>query len=98
MDEYADSVVAAMDAAKIERARGRRSLNGRLHRVRDVAASSQADERLFLADTRAEADSEETRDKRCGWPSSSASTATEALLKMPPQCAAQGVNRTGIRS
>ena len=84
MDDYADSVVAAMDAAKIERAAvAGISLGGyvafalwRRHRERI--------ERLFLADTRAEADTEDARDKRLRLAALIREHGIEALLKTPP--------------
>lgn len=85
MDDYADSIVAAMDAAKIERAAvAGLSMGGyvafamwRRHRHRI--------ERLFLADTRAEADSEEAREKRLRLAALLREHGIEALLKTPPQ-------------
>jgi pimeloyl-ACP methyl ester carboxylesterase len=84
MDDYADSIVAAMDAAKIERAAvAGLSLGGyvafalwRRHRDRV--------ERLFLADTRAEADTEDARDKRLRLAALIREHGIEALLKTPP--------------
>ena len=84
MDDYADSVVAAMDAAKVERAAiAGLSMGGyvafalwRRHRDRI--------ERLFLADTRAEADTEEARDKRLRLAALIREHGIEALLKTPP--------------
>ena len=84
MDDYADSVVAAMDAAKIDRAAvAGISLGGyvafalwRRHRDRI--------ERLFLADTRAEADTEDARDKRLRLAALIREHGIEALLKTPP--------------
>jgi 3-oxoadipate enol-lactonase len=84
MDDYADSVVAAMDAAKIERAAvAGISLGGyvafalwRRHRDRI--------ERLFLADTRAEADTEDARDKRLRLAALIREHGLDALLKTPP--------------
>ena len=84
IDDYADSVVAAMDAAKVERAAvAGLSLGGyvafamwRRHRDRI--------ERLFLADTRAEADTEDARDKRLRLAALIRERGIEALLKTPP--------------
>ena len=84
MDDYADSVVAAMDTAKTDRAAiAGLSMGGyvafalwRRHRDRV--------ERLFLADTRAEADSEEARDKRLRLAALIREHGIEALLKTPP--------------
>jgi 3-oxoadipate enol-lactonase len=84
MDDYADSVVAAMDAAKVDRAAiAGLSMGGyvafalwRRHRDRV--------ERLFLADTRAEADTEEARDKRLRLATLIRERGIEALLKTPP--------------
>jgi len=84
MDDYADSVAAAMDAAKIERAAvAGLSLGGyvafalwRRHRDRI--------ERLFLADTRAEADTDDARDKRLRLAALIREHGIEALLKTPP--------------
>ncbi len=84
MDDYADSVVAAMDAAKIERAAvAGLSLGGYVafamwRRRRDRI------ERLFLADTRAEADTDEARDKRLRLAALIRENGIEALLKTPP--------------
>ena len=85
MDDYADSVVAAMDAAKVASAAvAGLSMGGyvafalwRRHRRRI--------ERLFLADTRAEADSDEARDKRLRLAALIREHGIEALLKTPPQ-------------
>lgn len=90
MDEYADSIVAAMDAAKVERAAiAGLSMGGyvafamwRRHRHRI--------ERLLLADTRAEADSDEARDKRLRLAALIRAHGIEALLKTPPQWLRQG--------
>ena len=84
MDDYADSVVSAMDVAKIERAAiAGLSMGGyvafalwRRHRDRV--------ERLFLADTRAEADTDEARDKRLRLAALIREHGIEALLKTPP--------------
>jgi pimeloyl-ACP methyl ester carboxylesterase len=85
MDDYADSIAAAMDAAKIERAAvAGLSMGGyvafamwRRHRRRV--------ERLFLADTRAEADTDEARDRRLRLAALLREKGIEALLKTPPQ-------------
>jgi pimeloyl-ACP methyl ester carboxylesterase len=85
MDDYADSVVAAMDAAKIERAAvAGLSMGGyvafamwRRHRRRI--------ERLLLADTRAEADNDEARERRLRLAALIREHGVEALLKTPPQ-------------
>ena len=90
MDDYADSIVAAMDAAKMQRAAiAGLSMGGyvalamwRRHRARI--------ERLFLADTRAEADSEEARDKRLRLAELLREHGIEALLKTPPQWLRKG--------
>ncbi len=90
MDAYADSVVAAMGAAKIERAAVvGLSMGGyvafamwRRHRRRI--------ERLFLADTRAEADDEEARERRLRLASLIREHGIEALLKTPPQWLRKG--------
>jgi 3-oxoadipate enol-lactonase len=90
MDSYADSVVAAMDAAKIERAAiAGLSMGGyvafalwRRHRSRV--------ERLFLADTRAEADTEEARDRRLRLADLIREHGIDALLKPPPEWVRQG--------
>jgi 3-oxoadipate enol-lactonase len=90
MDDYADSVIAAMDAAKIERAAvAGISMGGyvafamwRRHRSRI--------ERLFLADTRAEADNEEARDRRLRLAALIREHGIEALLKTPPQWLRKG--------
>jgi len=84
MDDYADSVVAAMDTAKTDRAAiAGLSMGGyvafalwRRHRDRV--------ERLLLADTRAEADTEEARDKRLRLAALIREHGIEALLKTPP--------------
>jgi 3-oxoadipate enol-lactonase len=90
MDDYADSVVAAMDAAKIERAAvAGISMGGyvafamwRRHRARI--------ERLFLADTRAEADTDEARERRLRLADLIREHGIEALLKTPPQWLRKG--------
>jgi pimeloyl-ACP methyl ester carboxylesterase len=84
LDDYADSIVAAMDAANVERAAvAGLSMGGyvafamwRRHRRRI--------DRLFLADTRAEADSDEARDKRLRLAALLREHGIEALLKVPP--------------
>jgi 3-oxoadipate enol-lactonase len=84
MDDYADSVVAAMQSAKVARAAvAGLSMGGyvafalwRRHRDRI--------ERLFLADTRAEADTEDARDKRLRLAALIREHGIEALLKTPP--------------
>jgi 3-oxoadipate enol-lactonase len=84
MDDYADSVVSAMDAAKVDRAAvAGLSMGGyvafalwRRHRDRI--------ERLLLADTRAEADTEDARDKRVRLAALIREHGIEALLKTPP--------------
>lgn len=90
MDSYADSIVAAMDAAKIERAAvAGLSMGGyvafamwRRHRHRI--------ERLFLADTRAEADTEEAREQRLRLADLVRDRGIDALLKTPPQWLRKG--------
>jgi len=90
MDDYADSVIAAMDAARIERAAvAGISMGGyvafalwRRHRERI--------ERLFLADTRAEADTDEARDRRLRLAELVRERGIEALLKAPPQWLRKG--------
>ena len=90
MDDYADSVIAAMDTARIERAAvAGISMGGyvafalwRRHRARI--------ERLFLADTRAEADGDEARDRRLRLAELIREHGIEALLKMPPQWLRKG--------
>jgi len=85
MDDYADSVVAAMDAARIQRAAvAGLSMGGyvafamwRRHRRRI--------DRLLLADTRAEADDEEARERRLRLAALIREHGIEALLKTPPQ-------------
>lgn len=90
MDDYADSVIAAMDAARVERAAvAGISMGGyvafalwRRHRERI--------ERLFLADTRAEADTDEARDRRLRLAELVRERGIEALLKAPPQWLRKG--------
>lgn len=90
LDDYADAVTAAMDAAKIGRAAVvGLSMGGyvafalwRRHRARV--------ERLFLADTRAEADTDEARDKRLRLAGLIREHGVEALLKTPPQWLRKG--------
>lgn len=90
MDDYADSVVAAMDAAGIERAAvAGISMGGyvafalwRRHRARI--------ERLFLADTRAEADDDEARERRLRLADLIREHGIEVLLKTPPQWLRKG--------
>ena len=90
LDDYADSIVAAMDAAQVDRASvAGLSMGGyvafalwRRHRRRI--------ERLFLADTRAEADADDARDKRLRLAALVREHGTEALLKTPPQWLRKG--------
>lgn len=90
IDDYADSIVAAMDATKIARAAvAGLSMGGyvafalwRRHRHRI--------ERLFLADTRAEADTQDVRDKRLRLAALVREHGVEALLKTPPQWLRKG--------
>jgi pimeloyl-ACP methyl ester carboxylesterase len=90
VDDYADSVVAAMDAANVERAAvAGMSMGGyvafalwRRHRDRI--------ERLLLADTRAEADAEDARERRMRLAALVRERGTEALLKTPPQWLRKG--------
>jgi pimeloyl-ACP methyl ester carboxylesterase len=90
MDDYADSVIAAMDTARIERAAvAGISMGGyvafamwRRHRPRI--------ERLFLADTRAEADNDEARERRLRLAELIREHGIEALLKTPPQWLRKG--------
>lgn len=90
IDDYADSVVAAMDEAKIERAAvAGMSMGGyvafaiwRRHRGRV--------ERLLLADTRAEADTDDARDRRVRLAGLIRERGIEALLKTPPQWLRKG--------
>jgi 3-oxoadipate enol-lactonase len=85
MDDYADSVIAAMDTAKIERAAvAGISMGGyvafamwRRHRARMKG--------LFLADTRAEPDNDEARERRLRLADMIREHGIEALLKTPPQ-------------
>ena len=85
MDDYADSVIAAMDAAKMDRAAvAGISMGGYVafamwRRYRDRI------ERLFFADTRAEADNPEARDRRLRLAELIREHGIEALLKTPPQ-------------
>ena len=84
MDDYADSIVAAMDAARVDRAAvAGLSMGGyvafalwRRHRDRV--------ERLFLADTRAEADTQDAREKRLRLAALIREHGIEALLKATP--------------
>lgn len=90
MDDYAASVIAAMDAAKIERAAvAGISMGGyvafamwRRHRARIKG--------LFLADTRAEADNDEARERRLRLAHMIREHGIEALLKTPPQWLREG--------
>jgi pimeloyl-ACP methyl ester carboxylesterase len=90
MDDYADSVIAAMDAAQVERAAvAGLSMGGyvafalwRRYRGRI--------ERLLLADTRAEADADDARDKRLRLAALVRERGVEALLKTPPQWLRKG--------
>lgn len=90
IDDYAASVIAAMDEAQIERASVVGvSMGGyvalamwRRHRPRI--------ERLLLADTRAEADTEDARDKRLRLAALVRDRGVEALLKTPPQWLRKG--------
>ena len=85
IDDYADSVVAAMDAAAIDGAAvAGLSMGGyvafalwRRHRGRIKG--------LFLADTRAEADAEDARDRRLRLAALIREHGTVALVKTPPK-------------
>jgi pimeloyl-ACP methyl ester carboxylesterase len=72
MDDYADSIVAAMVAFAMWR-RHRRRVGS-----------------LFLADTRAEADADEARDRRLRLAALVREHGIEALLKAPPQWLRKG--------
>ena len=90
IDDYAASVIAAMDEAKVDRASVVGvSMGGyvafamwRRYRARI--------ERLLLADTRAEADTEDARDKRLRLAALVRDHGVEALLKTPPQWLRKG--------
>ncbi len=84
MDDYADSVVAAMDAAKIERAAVAGISLGGYVAFALWRRHPERIERLFLADTRAEADTEDARDKRLRLAALIREHGIEALLKTPP--------------
>ncbi len=84
MDDYADSVVDAMDAAKIERAAVAGISLGGYVAFALWRRHPDRVERLFLADTRAEADTEDARDKRLRLAALIRERGIEALLKTPP--------------
>lgn len=90
MDDYADSVIAAMDAAKIERAAVAGISMGGYVAFAMWRRHRQRIERLFLADTRADADSEEARDRRLRLAGLIREHGIEALLKTPPQWLREG--------
>ena len=90
MDDYADSVVAAMDAAKIERAAVAGMSMGGYVAFALWRRHPKRVERLFLADTRAEADTDEARDKRLRLAELVREHGIDALLKTPPQWLRKG--------
>ena len=90
MDDYADSVVAAMDAAKIERAAVAGISMGGYVAFAMWRRHAARIERLFLADTRAEADTDEAREKRLRLAELVREHGIEALLKTPPQWLRKG--------
>lgn len=90
MDDYADSVIAAMDAAKIERAAIAGISMGGYVAFAMWRRYRERIERLFLADTRAEADTDEARDKRLRLAELVREHGIEALLKTPPQWLRKG--------
>jgi 3-oxoadipate enol-lactonase len=90
MDDYADSVIAAMDAAKIERAAVAGISMGGYVAFAMWRRYRERIERLFLADTRAEADTDEARDKRLRLAALVREHGIEALLKTPPQWLRKG--------
>ena len=90
MDDYADSVIAAMDAAKIERAAVAGISMGGYVAFAMWRRYRERIERLFLADTRAEADTNEARDKRLRLAELIREHGIETLLKAPPQWLRKG--------
>ena len=84
MDDYADSVIAAMDAAKVDRAAVAGLSMGGYVAFALWRRHPDRVERLFLADTRAEADTEDARDKRLRLAALIREHGIEALLKTPP--------------
>jgi 3-oxoadipate enol-lactonase len=90
MDDYADSVIAAMDAAKIERAAVAGISMGGYVAFAMWRRYRERIERLFLADTRAEADTDEARNKRLRLAALVREHGIEALLKTPPQWLRKG--------
>jgi 3-oxoadipate enol-lactonase len=90
MDDYADSVIAAMDAAKIERAAVAGISMGGYVAFAMWRRYRERIERLFLADTRAEADTNEARDKRLRLAELIREHGIETLLKTPPQWLRKG--------
>jgi 3-oxoadipate enol-lactonase len=90
MDDYADSVIAAMDAAKIERAAVAGISMGGYVAFAMWRRYRERIERLFLADTRAEADTDEARDKRLRLAELIREHGIETLLKTPPQWLRKG--------
>jgi 3-oxoadipate enol-lactonase len=90
VDDYADSVIAAMDAAKIERAAVAGISMGGYVAFAMWRRYRERIERLFLADTRAEADTDEARDKRLRLAELIREHGIETLLKTPPQWLRKG--------
>jgi 3-oxoadipate enol-lactonase len=90
VDDYADSVIAAMDAAKIERAAVAGISMGGYVAFAMWRRYRERIERLFLADTRAEADTNEARDKRLRLAELIREHGIETLLKTPPQWLRKG--------
>jgi pimeloyl-ACP methyl ester carboxylesterase len=90
MDDYADAVIEAMDAASVERAAiAGLSLGGyvafalwRRHRDRV--------DRLMLADTRADADTDEARERRTKLATLVREQGVEALVRTPPAWLREG--------
>lgn len=90
LDDYADSVVAAMDAAKVGRAAVAGVSMGGYVAFALWRRHRQRIERLLLADTRAEPDSDDARDRRLRLAALVRERGVEALLKTPPQWLRKG--------
>lgn len=90
MDDYADSVAAAMDAAKIGRAAVAGMSMGGYVAFAMWRRHRQRVERLLLADTRAEADTDEARDRRLRLAALVREHGIKALLTTPPDWLRKG--------
>src|SRR5712692_8264834 len=90
MDDYADSVIAAMDAARIDRAAVAGLSMGGYVAFAMWRRHPKRIERLFLADTRAEPDMDEARERRLRLAAMIRDRGTGALLTKPPPWLREG--------